>query len=294
PHQKAGGGGLHISLHAGHLAGKGEPGLRFQPVVPVQQPGRVQKGIPVHDAVAQKLCVVEGGDHGEHPPLLREFQVGLEAHQVVHRAVGVVSPQLHHGVGLLSRAGILQPPGLQGAVAEGIVAPAGHDLHGHTALKYHLVLKAVDRGLLGRGQLLPEGVVLLLGHGAVDIVRRSPVIPGAEPGLVHVHALGGDQGGRRVVEVEGGVRPQQGLEPLRQGVGGQGAGGDDHLPLRDLGHLAGHHGDMGVAADLLRHHAGEAVAVHRQCAAGLHPGGVGALEDQGAQPPQLLFQKAHS
>ncbi|CAN4008652.1 DUF998 domain-containing protein, partial [Dysosmobacter welbionis] len=169
PHQKAGGGGLHISLHAGHLAGKGEPGLRFQPVVPVQQPGRVQKGIPVHDAVAQKLCVVEGGDHGEHPPLLREFQVGLEAHQVVHRAVGVVSPQLHHGVGLLSRAGILQPPGLQGAVAEGIVAPAGHDLHGHTALKYHLVLKAVDRGLLGRGQLLPEGVVLLLGHGAVDI-----------------------------------------------------------------------------------------------------------------------------
>ena len=141
------------------------------------------------------------------------------------------------------------------------MAPAGHDLHGHTALKYHLVLKAVDRGLLGRGQLLPEGVVLLLGHGAVDIVRRSPVIPGAEPGLVHVHALGGDPGGRRVVEVEGGVRPQQGLEPLRQGVGGQGAGGDDHLPLRDLGHLAGHHGDMGVAADLLRHHAGEAVAV---------------------------------
>ena len=157
-----------------------------------------------------------------------------------------------------------------------------------------LVRKAVNLRLLGGAQLGPEGVVLLLRHGAVDVVRGTPVVAGGEEGALHVHALEGDQGGRRVVEVEGGVRPQQGLEPLRQGVGGQGAGGDDHLPLRDLGHLAGHHGDMGVAADLLRHHAGEAVAVHRQCAAGLHPGGVGALEDQGAQPPQLLFQKAHS
>ena len=105
---------------------------------------------------------MEGGDHGEHPPLLREFQVGLEAHQVVDRAVGVVPPQLHHGIGLPPRPGVLQPPGLQGAVAQRVVAPAGHDLHGHAALEHHLVLKAVDRGLLRRGQLLPEGVVLRL------------------------------------------------------------------------------------------------------------------------------------
>ena len=28
-HQKAAGGGLHIALHAGHLPGKGDPGLAF-------------------------------------------------------------------------------------------------------------------------------------------------------------------------------------------------------------------------------------------------------------------------
>ena len=51
--------------------------------------------------------------------------------------------------------------------------------------------------------------------------------------------------GRRVVEVEGGVRPQQGLEPLRQGVGGQGAGGDDHLPL-SLIHISSFEDDLGA------------------------------------------------
>ena len=200
-HQEAAGGGFHIALHAGHLAGEGNAGLRLQAVVPVQQPGRVQERVAVHDAVAQELGVVEGGDHGEHPPLLREPQVGLEAHQIVDRAVGVVPAQLHHGVGLLSCPGVLQSPGLQGAVAQRVVAPAGHDLHGHAALEDHLVLKAVDLRLLGGGQSVPEGVVLLFAHGAVHVVRRALVVPGAEPGLVHIHTVGGHQRRRRVEEV---------------------------------------------------------------------------------------------
>ena len=47
-----------------------------------------------------------------------------------------------------------------------------------------------------------------------------------------------------------------------------------HLPLRILGHLAGHHG-AGVAADLLRHHGAKPWRSTAN-AAGLHPGGVGA------------------
>ena len=219
--------------------------------------------------------------------------MGLEAHQVVDRAFGVVPPQLHHGVRLSSRPGVPQPPGLQGAVAQRIPAPAGHDLHGHTALKDHLVLKAVDLCLLGSGEGLPEGLVLRLVHGAVDVVRRTPVVPGTEPGQVHVHALGGHQRGCRVVEVEGAVRPQQGLEPVRQGVGGQGTGGHHHLPAGDVRHLPLRHRDVGVAFDPLRHQGGEAVAVHRQGAAGLHPRLIGAPQDQRAQAAELLLQKAH-
>ena len=37
--QAAGGGGLHVPLHPGDLAGKDDAGLCLHPVVPVQQPG---------------------------------------------------------------------------------------------------------------------------------------------------------------------------------------------------------------------------------------------------------------
>ena len=247
----------------------------------------------MHDAVPQEFSVPQGGDHGKHPPLLREFQMGLEAHQIVNGALGVVPPQLHHGVGPAARPGIVQPPGFQGAVQQRVMAPAGHDLHRHTSLEHHAVLKAVDLRLLGGGQFLPEGVIFLLIHGAVYIIVRALVVPGAHPGIVHVHALGGYQGCRRIKEVEVAVLPQQLLQLFRQRVGGQRAGGDDDLPLRDLRHLAGDHGDVGMTADLLRHQPGKAVTVHGQCAASLHPGGIGALQDQAVQSPQLLLQKTH-
>ena len=247
----------------------------------------------MHDAVPQEFRVVQGGDHGEHPPLLREFQMGLEAHQVIDAALGIVPTKLHHGVGPPARPGIVQSPGFQGTVQQRVMAPTSHDLHRHTALEHHAVLKAVDLRLLGMGQLLPEGVVLLLIHWAVYIIIRSFIVPGAHPGVVHVHAFGGHQRCRRVKEMEIAVLAQQGLQLFRQRVGGQRAGGDDDLPLRDLRHLAGDHGDVGMAADLLRHQPGKAVAVHRQRAASLHPGGIGALQNQAVQPPQLLLQKAH-
>ena len=215
--------------------------------------------------------------------------MGLEAHQIVNGAVGVVPTKLHHGVGPPACPGIVQSPGLQGAVQQGVMAPAGHDLHRHTSLEHLTVLKAVDLRLLGGGQFLPEGVVLLLVHGAVYIIICALIIPGAHPGVFHIHALSRHQRRRRIKEVEVAVLSQQGLQLFRQGVGGQGAGGDNDLPLLDLRHLAGDHGDVGMAADLLRHQPGKAVAVHCQCAAGLHPGGIGALQDQAVQPPQFLL-----
>ena len=111
-HQKTAGTGLYIALYAGHLSGKGNAGVALEPVIPVKKPGRIQIRIAVHDAVAQEPGVVKGGDHGEHPLLLRPFQVGLEAHQIIDGAVGVVLAQLHHRVGIAARFRIRQSLGL--------------------------------------------------------------------------------------------------------------------------------------------------------------------------------------
>ena len=103
----------------------------------------------MHHAVTDKFRVFQTGNHGKYPLLLAEFQMGLEAHQIVHALGGVVLPQLHHGVRLMTGGGISQPNGLHGAVAQGIHPPPCHDLHGHTTFKDVFVLKAMHRGFLG-------------------------------------------------------------------------------------------------------------------------------------------------
>ena len=103
----------------------------------------------MHHAVADKFRVFKTGYHGKYPLLLAEFQMGLEAHQIVHALGRVVLPQLHHGVRLMAGGGISQPHRLHGAVAQGIHAPPRHDFHGHTALKNVFILKAMHRGFLG-------------------------------------------------------------------------------------------------------------------------------------------------
>ena len=185
--------------------------------------------------------------------------------------------------------------GLQRPEAQGVLTPAGHDLHRHTALKDLPIFEAVDLRLLGGGQLLPEGQILLLGQGAVDVVRSPLIIAGGEVGTVHIHTVKAHQRSGSVEEVQGGLLSvsQQSRQTIRQSVGGQRPGGHHHLPLRQLRYLAGDHGDEGVVPELLRHHPGKALPVHCQSASGGDGGGVGAAEDQAVQAPQLLLQQAH-
>ena len=218
--------------------------------------------------------------------------MGLEAHDVVDRPLRVVPPQLDHRVGIPPRPRVGQPHGLHRPVAHRVLPAAGHDLDGHAALEHAAVVEAVHLRLLGGAQLLTERLILLLGHRAVDIIRRPLVVPGREIRAVHVDALEGHDRGGRVVEIQRGPLRVEGGQFLRQRVGREGPGRDDHAALRDVRHLRLRHGDEGMALDALRHGVGKSRAVHGQGSARRHAVRVGAAHDQAPHPAHLLLQKA--
>ena len=246
----------------------------------------------MHDTVANELGVAQRRDHGEHTLLLREFQMGLETHQVIHTLCRIVLPQLDNGVRLLAGVGVNKAHRLQGAETEGVGTAAAHNLHRHTAFENPLVLKAVDFCFLRMDQLMEECFVLFLVHGAVDIIGGAPVIAALPPGLGHIHRLGGNQGCGSVKEVE-----VSGAEVLADGLAevirGQRAGGDNHRTIGNLHHFFGNDGDIRVIANFLGDHIGETLAVNCQTAAGLHTGGVSAEHNEAPHAAQFLFQQAH-
>ena len=135
----------------------------------------------MHDPIAHKLGIVQRGYHRKNALLLREPEVRLEADEVIDAALAVVAPQLHHGKGLVPRPRVLEPARLERPVAQSVASAARHDLNRHAALKNVLVLKAVHRSFLRGRQCLPEGKVLLLGHWAVYIICRTPVVARGKP-----------------------------------------------------------------------------------------------------------------
>ena len=136
---------------------------------------------------------------------------------------------------------------------------------------------------------LKEGVVLLLVHGAVDLVGVAPVIAALPPGLLHVDGFVGHEGGGGIEEMQLLLVAEIAADGLGHGITGQGAGGDDDGTLGDLGDLPVGDGDIGMVLDLVGDHLRKAVTVHGQGAAGFHSGGLGALHDDAVQTAQLLL-----
>ena len=245
----------------------------------------------MHDAVAHKLRVFERRDHGKHALLLAPFEVGLAADQIIQRALRVVAPQLEHCIGVPAGLGVGQADGLEDAKAHGVVPAAGVDLDGHAALEHQLVLKPVYGCFLGRGQRVPERVVLLLRKRAVDVVRRAFAVARGDIGGTHVNALRGHDGRGRVKKVQE-LPAHLAVDRVEQRVRGQRAGRDHNAPRRDFGHLAVNHLDFRVGFDFFGYRARERLAVDRERAARLDAVFVRTGEDQAVQPPQFLFEQA--
>lgn len=119
----------------------------------------------------------------------------------------------------------------------------------------------MHRRFLGGAQLLNEGGILRLIHGAVDVVRRALIIAAGEKGAVHVHALKRDDGRNGIIKMQVELRAQA-LDLLGHGITRERTGRNDDLTLGDGGRLRALNGDIRVRADALRDLAGEGLTVH--------------------------------
>ena len=217
--------------------------------------------------------------------------MGLEADDVIDRACRIVLSQLDDGIGLAACLRVLQADGLQRAVTQRIHAAAGHDLHGHAALKNMLVLKAVNRRFLRGFQRFDKGDVLVLLHCAVNIIRISPVIARSKPRLVHVDGIKGNERRGSVEKAHVLLTAEVCLDCRAHGVAGQRSRSDNHRSLRHLRNFLFHDRNVRVIADFLRHKPRKTIPVDGKRAACFYPVRLRAGKNQTSEPAQLLFQK---
>jgi len=247
----------------------------------------------MHHAIAKIFRMGQRRDHGKHPLLLRPAEMGLKSHNIINSTGTVVLPELHHRIGLLPGFGILEPHGLQRPIAQGILPPAGHDLHRHAALKDLFILKAMYRRLFGTGKLPDKALILLLVHGAVDIVRCPLVVAGGKPAVLHVQRLKAHQRRSRIIEIESLRTTKEFGNSLRHGIGSQRACGNDCRSRRDLRQLLMYDFNVLVAFQRTCDGSGKSHPIHRQCTAGFHPVFLGAFHNEASQMPEFFFQKSN-
>ena len=143
----------------------------------------------------------------------------------------------------------------------------------------------------GADQRLVELLIFLLIKGAVDIIRLTPVITGGKVHAVHIDGIAGDDRGGSIVEAEVAF-PAKPADGIGQRLGGKRAGGNDDLPLRQLGHFPVDDGHVRQRADLAGHGVGEGCTVHCQRPAGADRRFFGAADDQGIPRCHFRLQQA--
>ena len=126
----------------------------------------------------------------------------LKAHNVIQGSLCIILSQLNHSMGQLASMRIHQAHWLQGTKEQGILPSRGHFLHRHTALKENFLFKAVGFCLFRINQLLPEMLILLLVHRAINIGRLSLIIAGSLPSRRHIHRLQSDNRGCCIVKIQ--------------------------------------------------------------------------------------------
>ena len=184
-------------------------------------------------AEPRELGALQAGDRSEDPGLLAMPKLRLESHHVEQRAEPVVLPKLHDRIGLgLRGVRIGQPERFHRAVAQRLAAALRHHLDRQAAVEIGgRGFELVKGNLLAGEQRVDEGLVLLAGERAVDVVGAGAagaglVVARLQPGDRHVDAVvmhdrrDGIEEGERVFA-------GRGRQSFGQRRRGEGAGCDD-------------------------------------------------------------------
>ncbi len=154
-----------------------------------------------------KFGVLEPGNGAEDALLCAVFQFGLEADHVVERAKLVVLTQLHDGVGLHGRiVRIGQPDRFHRPVTQRFVAALGHHFDRQAAVEVGRIgFPFLEVGLLARDQRVDEGVILLFGQRAIDVVGAGAagahlVVARLKPRHRHIDGIPVHDRGDRIEE----------------------------------------------------------------------------------------------
>jgi len=224
----------------------------------------------VHHPKSGESRLLQTRDHGKDALLLRKRKPRLKSDDVVQCARKIVLAQLDHGVGAFPRAGIQESHGLERSVGHGQGPARRHRFDGHAALEnLWIAFKSVQGCGLGSNQGFIKGEVLILVHGAVQIIRLALAVTGGIESLCGIHGIGLDQRCDRVVEMQyafaHGICDGLIQVPVRQRSRGK-----DTRPLRDGAHLFADYTDEGVVFQGLGDPLGEAFPIHGQGSTGGH------------------------
>src|SRR6266487_2530335 len=225
------GGGFHVTLAAGDLAGKAQTWLGSKPQSAIEQLWRVEERVAMKAAEAGELGPLETWNGPKDPRLLAVFELGLEAHHVEERAEAIVLAQLDDGVRLYARRmRIGEAERLHRPVAQCVAAALRHHLDRQAAVEIGR-LPIVEGDFLSRAQGVDERLVFFARERTIDVsgvraARARFVVARLAPGARHVDRIAVDDGADGIEEGECVLARE-----LRDGIGearrGQGSGGND-------------------------------------------------------------------
>ncbi len=146
-------------------------------------------------AEAGEFRIFETRNHLEDAGLRAVFQLRLETDHVVERAERIVLTELHDGISLHSRImGVGKAHRLHRPMTQGFRPAFSHHLDRQAAVEIGCSFPFLEVGLVAFDQCGHERLILLLVHGAVDVVFSGAaganlVIARLEPADIHIDRI---------------------------------------------------------------------------------------------------------